>query len=122
MAFGLLMTSLKKQLEMSLENSAKIMEACAGMHNYVCDCQIQKEPVVAENALDETDLADSEIHMMAGSPLGWGYLPIIDDFNSLPGTSLTREAILRKIARHGFRRLMHNLKRRKLKLHEIGLM
>jgi hypothetical protein len=82
------------------------------------DCQIQKETVVAENALDEeTNSANSEIHVMAGSPLGWGYLPTIDNFNLLPGTSLvTREAILQKIARHGFRRPTHNLERRNLEL------
>jgi hypothetical protein len=86
------------------------------MHNYVLDCQIQKEPD------EETGSANSEIHVMAGSPLGWGYLPTIDNFNSLPGTSLTREAILQKIARHGFRHPTHNLKRRNLELHKIGLM
>jgi hypothetical protein len=122
MAFGLLTTKwqcLRKKLETSLHNSAKSIEACAQMHNYVLDCQIQKETVVAENALvEETNSANSEIHVMAaGSPLGLGYLPTIDNFNLLPGTSLvTREAILQKIARHGFRRPTHNLERRNLEL------
>ena len=63
----------------------------------------------------------NEIHVMQGSPLGWGYLPTVDVFNSLPGSSQTREAILRKIYRHGFRHPAHNLERRRLELHEVGL-
>jgi hypothetical protein len=39
---------LGKKLETSLENSAKIMEACAWMRNYVLDCKIKKELTVAE--------------------------------------------------------------------------
>jgi hypothetical protein len=47
------------------------------------------------NEMDEDKL---EIHVMLGSPLGWGYLPTVSHFNSLPVSSQTREAILRKIA------------------------
>jgi hypothetical protein len=122
MAFGLLTTKwrcLRKKLETTLENSARILEACARLHNYALDCKIRKEEQV-EEAEDEQDL--TEIHLMPGSPLGWGYLPTVQNFQSLPGTSLTREAVLRKIARHGFRRPAHNLERRRLELCEIGLM
>jgi hypothetical protein len=43
--------------------------------------------------------SEHQIHMMPGSPLGWGHLPTVDVFNSLPGTSQTREAVLQKITR-----------------------
>jgi hypothetical protein len=89
------------------------------MHNYVLDCKIEKEEV---EAVDETAVSENEIQVMPGSPLGWGYLPTVDIFNSLPGSSQTREAILRKIAGHGFRCPAHNLERRRLELHEVGLM
>jgi hypothetical protein len=96
----------------------QILEACAWLHNYVVDCKIQKE----EAAMDKTDEGKLEIHVMPGSSLGWEYLPTVSHFNSLPGSSQTREAILRKIAQHGFRRPAHNLERRRQELHEIGLM
>jgi hypothetical protein len=87
MSFGLLTTKwciLRRKLEMSLENSARIIEACARMHNYVlnwCKGEDEDEDSPPEDKPD--------IHVMAGSPLGWDYLPTIDDFNSLPGTSCT---------------------------------
>jgi hypothetical protein len=61
------------------------------------------EAMEAQDAHDEMDVAEPDINVMPGYPLGWGYLPTVEDFNSLPGTSLIREAILRKITRHGFR-------------------
>jgi hypothetical protein len=121
MSFGLLTTKwrcLRKKLETTLVNSAKIIEACARMHNYVLDCKIEKEEVEP----GEKDEAEHEIHVMPDSPLGWGYLPTIEVFHSLPGTSLTREAVVRKIARGGFRRPAHNLERRRLELYDVGLM
>jgi hypothetical protein len=99
------------------------------MHNYVLDCKIRKEEAEdMEEAGTETERTETErteapeIHVMPGSPLGWGYLPTVHTFDTLPGTSLTRDAVLRKIARHGFRRPTHNLERRRLELHEVGLM
>jgi hypothetical protein len=71
--------------------------------------------------MDEMDEAKLEIHVMLGSPLGWGYLPTVSHFHSLPGSSQTREAIWRKISWQGFRCPAHNLERRQ-EWHEIGLM
>jgi hypothetical protein len=68
MSFGLLTTKwrcLRKKLEISLENSAKIIEACARMHNYVLDCKTEAGDF--QEAMDEP-----EIHLLPGSPLGWG--------------------------------------------------
>jgi hypothetical protein len=73
------------------------------------DCQIAKEPVEAVARF--ATLLDG---------VGWGFLPTVDDFKSLPGTSLTRVAILCKIVWHGYRQLVYNLKRRRLELDAIG--
>jgi hypothetical protein len=49
MSFGPLTTNkwqcLRRKLKSSLENSAKLLEACARLHNYILDCKIQKEGV-----------------------------------------------------------------------------
>ena len=124
MTFGLLTTKwriLRKKLENTLENSAKLLEACARMHNYVLNCQIRDEEET-EEAATEDDRTEPEIHVMHDSPLGWGYLPTVADLETVLGTSATRDAVLRKIARHGFRRPTHNLERRRLELQDIGLM
>jgi hypothetical protein len=93
MSFGLLTIKwhiLKRKLKMSLENSARIIEACARMHNILSNCTEEEDE-------DEDCPKDKpEIHVMAGSPLGWGYLPTIEDFNSSPGNLHTRETVLRK--------------------------
>jgi hypothetical protein len=34
------------------------------MHNYILDCQIQKQLVVTENPLDETDVPEAEIQVI----------------------------------------------------------
>jgi hypothetical protein len=73
-------------------------------YNYVLVCKMQAKD--SQDAMDKP-----EIHFLSNSPLRWGYLPTVDDFNSLPGTILTRDAILCKIAWHGFRHPAHNLKR-----------
>jgi hypothetical protein len=84
--------------------------------NFLLNCK--------EEEAEDEDCPDDkpEIHVMVGSPLGWGYLPTIEDFNSLPGTLHTRDTVLRKITREGLRRPAHNLERRRLELHDLGLM
>jgi hypothetical protein len=124
MSFGLLTAKwrcLRKKLENTLENTATIPEACARMHNCVLDCKIAREEEEEDVEGGEDD-SQHEVHAMPGSPLGWGCLPTADTFVSPPGSSLTREAVLRKIRRHGFRRPTHDLERRRLELDEIGLM
>jgi hypothetical protein len=118
MAFGLLTTKwhiLRRKLERSLTNSSRILEACARMHNYVLNCNDQEDN--PDSPQDEP-----EIHALAGSPLGWGYLPTVQDFSSLAGISHTHNTVVRKITREGLRCPAHNVERRTLKLDDLGLM
>jgi len=82
-----------------LKNSARIIEACARLHNYVLDCKVKDD----DDGPDESNADLPEIHAMAGSPLGWCYIPTVEEFVSMPGISHTRDAVLRKITREGFR-------------------
>ena len=88
------------------------------MHNYVLNCKDDIDDLEQD---DDNEL-EPVIHAMSGSPLGWGYLPTIQDFRTLPGTSQTRDTVLRKITREGLRRPDYNLARRGLELDDIGLM
>jgi hypothetical protein len=42
------------------------------------------------------------IQPMDKSPLGWGYLPTVEKLDTIPGTSRTRDAILRHLAENGY--------------------
>jgi hypothetical protein len=94
--------------------NARILEICARLHNYAID---QKEETFCE---DDLVLDGPNIRSMPDSPLGWGYLPTVEELQAYPGTSQTRDAIMRHIRRHGFSRPQRNLEQREL--HEIGLM
>jgi hypothetical protein len=116
-AFGLLTTKwriLRKPLECSLKTNADILQICALLHNYVID---NKE----DDSATDTSLEGPNIRAMSESPLGWGYLPTVEPLETQPGTSQTRDAILRHIHRNGFCRPKRNLEQRE-ELHEIGLM
>ena len=63
-----------------------------------------------------------EIIAMKDSPLGWGYLPTVEELVPIPGTSQTRYIFLRKVTREGLRRPAHNVERKRLELHDTGLM
>ncbi len=77
------------------------------MHNYVLDCKQQDE--------DKDSLEDEpEIHAMPGSPLGWGYLPTIENFHSFPGISHTQDTVLHKMTREVLWHPVYNLERRAL--------
>jgi hypothetical protein len=122
MSFGMLTTKwriLRRKLETSLVTSSKILECCARLHNYVLNC---KDDIDDEFSVGEDEADGPTIHRLVGSPLGWGYLPTVEDFRTLPGTSLTRDTVLRKIIREGLRRPAHNLQRRALELEDLGLM
>jgi hypothetical protein len=124
-AFGLLTTKwriLRKPLECSLKVNADILQICALLHNFVIDNK-DDDDFTADNSLDGPN-----IRAMSESPLGWGYLPTVEPLETHPGTSQTRDAILRHIHRNGFCRPQRNLEQREIdrgdlcELHELGLM
>jgi hypothetical protein len=117
-AFGLLTTKwriLRRPLECSLQTNARILAICARLHNYVID---QNEETFSD---EDLELDGPNIQPMPESPLGWGYLPTVEELQAYPGTSQTRDAIMRHIRRHGFSRPQRNLAQRE-ELHEMGLM
>jgi hypothetical protein len=116
-AFGLLTTKwriLRRPLECSLQTNARILAICARLHNYVIN---QKEETFSR---DDLVLDGPNIWSMPECPLGWGYLPTVEELQAYPGTSQTRDAIMHHIRRHGFSRPQRNLAQRGL--HVIGLM
>jgi hypothetical protein len=128
-AFGLLTTKwriLRRPLECSLKTNALILEICARLHNFVID---NKEDDFSD---EDWTLDGPIIGAMADSPLGWGYLPTVEELQMHPGTSQTRDAIMRHIRRNGFSRPQRNLEQQKqqidndidedYELHELGFM
>ena len=53
---------------------------------------------------------------------GWGYTPTVEDYQSIPGTSIMLDMLLRVVTQRGIRRPLGNLERRRYELHEVGLM
>ena len=118
MAFGLMTNKwqiLQKEMITTLSTSAKVLEACARLHNFVIDMDRD------DDLMDDNEI-DSEIVPMAESPLLWGYLPVVEKLNPIPGTSQIREIVLNHIRKHGFRRPPANVERKRKELHKIGLM
>lgn len=117
MAFGLFTNKwrvCRKPLETNLVNASRVLEACARLHNFVIDHDFDNQ---SDN--EEDDDVDLQIVAMEGSPLGWGYLPTVEAFQPIPGTSTIRDAILRHVSRNGYRRPPENIQRRELELHEL---
>ena len=63
---------LKKSLLTSLETSARALESCARLHNYVTN-----EKKINNEIWDDNRIL-AEIIPVASSPLGWGYLPTVE--------------------------------------------
>jgi len=118
MAFGLFTTKwrvVRRHLETKLTNSSKVLEACARLHNFVIDQD-------SDDDFDEDDESNhyqNRIKVMDQSPLGWGYLPTVQPLETIPGTSRTRDAIVRHVSRNGYRRPAENVERRIRELHEL---
>jgi hypothetical protein len=112
MAFGRLTTKwriLRRKLESSLMVSSQVLTACAMLHNFVIDRQLGRQGIVQVDVEEDPQL---EIIAMPDSPLGWGYLPTVEELVPIAGTSQTREIVLRKVTREGLRRPAHNVERR----------
>jgi len=118
MSFGLLTTKwsvLRTFLGGRLSTRSKILEACARLHNYVISHKIKTDFDTFINNVE------SEITPMPDSPLGWGYLPTLQDFADISGTSATRRAIVKHIKHNGYRRPIDNINRRR-ELQDLNLM
>jgi hypothetical protein len=136
MAFGLLQTKwavLQKPLVTSLSMSAKILEACARLHNYcisegVVDMQIAlllDNPDMQEGEVDvdvDQQVMFSDILGNPDSPLGWGYLPTVEPLELEPGTSVVRDVIVGRLGQLGMHRPSTNVLARQVELHDINLM
>lgn len=68
------------------------------------------------------DCDELEIQPMSQSPLVLGYLPTVQPFSAIVGTSHLREIILKKITRDCLRRPVYNIERKRIELEDIGLM
>ncbi|KAI2507521.1 nuclease [Fragilaria crotonensis] len=117
MSFGLLTNKwriLQTPMQTSLQFSSEIVMACGRLHNYCIDEDGEHK------GNTETILAGIEPNRRA--PFGWGYTPTIRKYRSIPGTSIMRDMLLRKVTQQGMRRPPGNLVRRRYELHEVGLM
>jgi hypothetical protein len=126
MSFGRLVRKfgiLKRNLECSLKTSSSILMACAALHNYVIEQQLEQRAAdktekesqmeVDDSDGNSSDDSDDSVRctQLAGAPLGMQYLPILPDeeFEVVPGMSMTRLAIIEEIRRQNYRRPLHNV-------------
>ena len=119
------MVCLKKLLT-SLETSARILDSCARLHNYVINEKIIDNEMMDDNQiLTEIIIYNqilSEIIPVSFSPLVWGYLPTVKPFCILPGSSMIRDVILTRLRTLGLQQPPVNIEWRRKELHEINLM
>ena len=114
MAFGRKFRVLKRNLECSYRTNARILMACAVLHNFI----IENDCVSNDKEVFDND--DNNIVQMDGAPMGMSYLPTIPDsdfdFRSIQGISLTRMTKVNAIAHQGFERPIHNIHRNMVQL------
>jgi hypothetical protein len=79
--------------------------------------------------MDSKEEANTDNHSILGSiepnncsKFGWGYTPTVEVYQSIPGTRIMRDMLLRVISQHGMRPPPGNLEMRQYKLHEVALM
>ena len=94
--------------------------ACARLHNYCIDMDRPFGDLPDDNSAVIIRL--QSMPPQHNAPLGWPFLPMVKPYRSIPGTSLTRDMILRRVAERGMRRPNANIERRRYELHEVGLM
>jgi len=118
MSFGRLTSKwciLRTKLQTNLENTSKILMACARLHNFVID---EEHPEVeVEDEEDDEDDDDDDgrtIRPMPNSPLGMTYLPTIpEDFEEIEGVSHARASLVEQIREKNYWRPFHNIARNK---------
>jgi hypothetical protein len=102
MAFGLLQTKwavLKRNLTTGLETTAKVLEVCARLHNYVIDENKVVKDISGLSGSDEADDIQeilAEITPVYNSPLGWGYLPTVEKLDVISLVLLSFEMLFLK--------------------------
>ena len=123
MAFGRLVRKfgiMKSKMEGSLVKKSQIITACARLHNFI----ILNDLTVATDGDDEAieDPEDAQVIPMSNAPMGMAYLPVIpdadDEWNSVPGISTVRSAIVEEIFRQGITRPISNRERNRNILNE----
>jgi hypothetical protein len=96
------------------------------LHNYVIDKNKVDEDISGLSGSDEADDIHeilAEINPVYNSPLGWGYLPVVEKLDVMPGSSsVIRDVILERIANMGLQRPPANIERKRLELHELNQM
>ena len=120
MSFGLLTNKwriLQAPLQTSLHLSSEILMACGRLHNF---CITEDGHQHQHGTTDSAILASIEPNRH--SQFGWGYTPTVKKYRSMPGTSIIRDMLLRKVTQQGMRRPPGNVERRRYELHEVGLM
>ena len=118
MSFGLLTNKwriLQGALPTSLQKSSEITMACGRLHNFCINEDGHQHQGTTDKIL-------ASIEPNPRSQFGWGYTPTVSKFKSMPGTSVMRDMLLRKVSQQGMRRPPANLERRRYELHEVGLM
>ena len=119
MAFGLFTTKwqlLKQPLGVSLSTAADVLQCISCLHNFCIN--MRTSDLTTNQEIDE-------IIPVEASPLGWGYLPTVEELvhhRSCQGSSQVRDAILCMVLQNGFGRPAHNIECQHQELHEVNLM
>jgi hypothetical protein len=99
-----------------------VLMACARLHNFCIDMDQNSNIAPEDNDNGSVARRLQNLAPRRGAPLGWSFLPTAEPYRPIPGTSMTRDMILRRVEERGMRRPNANLERRRYELHEIGLM
>ena len=121
MAFGLLVNKfriLKQPLPYRLNKNSKIVMVCARLHNFIIDndgSKIQDDNNTGNINPNKLQNVNGEhLEKIIGSPGNqMVYLPTMreNDYNEIPGISITRKCIVDHLAKHNYTRPNHNLLR-----------
>lgn len=113
MAFGYLTSKwsiLHTKRKGSMNNHSRKAIACAFLQNYI----INNDIPIAMDTEDYFEMHGNSFRPLEGSNSALGYLPSHPNdmtVSSVPGQSMTREAILRHISQSDYRRPPHNITR-----------
>ena len=120
MAYGLLTNKwriLHSPLQTNLGRASDILMACARLHNYCID-----EDGGTDLSNDEAQTLIQRMQPVNNAPFGWPFCPTVEAYRSIPGTSMMRDMLLRRVEQQGMRRPNANVERHRYELHEVGLM